>query len=81
MGSLKATNKSSLLEYGGYINPGKIGPTIFLARGKFVRRKATTEKSKVWTLVFNQLRDTVFSKTSSIVIIEEILPEIALNWD
>ncbi len=80
-GILKATNRSSLLEYGGYINPTKDWAYHFLARMEFVRRKATTAKSKVSASVFTQLRDEFFSELFSIVAMEEIPPELILNWD
>lgn len=80
-GILKAIDRCSLLEYGGYINPTKDWAYHFLARMQFVRRKATTAKSKVSALEFNQLRDDFFSELFSIVTMEEIPPELVLNWD
>ena len=53
----------------------------FLSRKEFVRRKATTAKSKVSPLVFNQVRDDFFSELYSVVTMEEISPELVLNWD
>ena len=80
-GILKATITSSLLGYGGYINPTKDWAYNFLARMKFVRGKTATAKSKGSTPAFKQLRDAFFSEISSIVTMEEIPPELVLNWD
>lgn len=80
-GILKANDRYSLLEYEGHINPSKDWAYHFLSRMEFVRRKATTAKSKVSKESFTKLRDTFFHDLFSIVTMEEIPPELVLNWD
>ena len=47
----------------------------------FVRRKATTAKSKQTPAAFEKLKQKFLSDVASIVDMEDIPPELILNWD
>ena len=53
----------------------------FLTRMKFVKRKVTTNKSKHSVADFVTMKKDFFSDVVSTVEMEEILPELVLNWD
>jgi hypothetical protein len=48
---------------------------------KFVKRKATTSKSKYTVSNFEDLKRAFLDDVVSIITMEEIKPELVLNWD
>ena len=48
---------------------------------QFVKRKATTAKSKQFTEEFGQLKETILGDILSTIEMEEIPVELILNWD
>lgn len=52
-----------------------------LGRMNFVRRKATTSKSKHTPQNFSELKETFLNDIAAVVGMEEIIPELVLNWD
>ena len=80
-GILMAMNKSLLVEFGGHITLSRHWAYHLLNRMNFVRRKATTSKSKYKPADFAEVKQRFLSDVVSIVTMEEIPPELVLNWD
>ena len=80
-GILQHYDQSSLVEFGGHIQLSRKWAYSLLSRMKFVKRKATTAKSKQSTEEFHQLKETFLSDIVSTVEMEEIPAELILNWD
>ena len=74
-------DRSILVEFGGYVQLNKQWANSLLRRMKFVQRKATTAKSKETEKDFAQLKTTFLTDVLSAVVMEEIPPELILNWD
>ena len=80
-GILLKCNHSMLAEYGSHIQLNKHWAHSLLKRMKFVQRKATTSKSKHTVADFTQLKKVFLADVAAIVTMEEIPPELVLNWD
>ena len=80
-GILMSTDHSKLVEFGGYIGLSRQWAYHFLGRMKFVRRKATTSKSKPTAADFAKAKEKFLDDVVSVVTVEEIPPELILNWD
>ena len=52
-----------------------------LAQMKFVKRKATTKKSKMTVSNFEELKDNFLMDIKAIATMEEVPDEMILNWD
>ena len=80
-GILMATNKSLLVEFGGHLSLSRHWAYHLLNRMKFVRRKATTSKSKYKPADFAEVKERFLADVVAVVTMEEIPPELILNWD
>ena len=80
-GILLSTDKLKLLEYGGHIQLNSTWAYSLLNRMNFVKRKATTAKSKHTLDNFDELKQSFLDDVSDTVSMEEIPPEMILNWD
>ena len=72
---------SQLVEFGGHITLSKTWAYHLLECMKFVRRKATTSKSRQKPQDINKLKEDFLADVVSVVTMEEIPPELILNWD
>ena len=73
-------NKSHLEEYGGVINLNKEWAKSILCRMGFTKRKANS-KSKVLPTNFEEIKCNYLSDIQSIVVMEDVPPELVINWD
>lgn len=80
-GILLSYDRSKLLEFGGHIDLSRQWAYSVLSRMKYVRRKSTTSKSKHTPADFDQLKKSFLNDVASVVNMEEIPPELILNWD
>ena len=78
-GILMAQDKSLLAEFGGHITLRHWAYHL-LNRMNFVRRKATTSKSKYKPADFAAVKEQFLNDVVS-VMVEEIPSELILNWD
>ena len=67
---------SQLVEFGGHITLSKTWAYHLLERMKFVRRKATTSKSRQKPHDFNKLKEDFLADDVSVVKMEENPPEL-----
>ena len=70
-----------LAEFGGHVQLNKHWAYSLLSRMQFVKRKATTAKSEHQTAHFAQLKQSFLNDVVTTVTMEEIPPELILNWD
>ena len=80
-GILLTCNRSMLAEYGGHVELNRFWAYSLLCQMKFVQRKVTTAKSKHATAEFHQLKEQFLKEVVATVQMEEIPPELILNWD
>ena len=80
-GILVSCDCSKLAEFGGHIDLGRHWAYGLLDRMKFVRRKATTAKSKHTPKDFASLKESFLDDVVATVTMEEIPMELILNWD
>ena len=73
--------RSLLEEFGGHIHLDLPWAYSLLKKMKFVNRKATTSRSKVTNSDFAELKRTFLMDVRNTVEMEEIPPELILNWD
>ena len=74
-------DRTKLAEFGGHIDLSLTWAYSLLSRMKFVKRRATTAKSKFSPENFAQLKADFLDDLSSNVELEDIPPELVLNWD
>ena len=74
-------DRSKLVECGGHIKLNRQWAYHLLGRMNFVRRKATTSKSKQTPQNFSELKETFLNDTAAVIGMEEIILELVLNWD
>ena len=74
-------DRSKLVEFGGHIELNRAWAFSLLRRMKFVKRKATTAKSKLSSTDFAQAKKDFLESVVTTVEMEEIPPELILNWD
>ena len=80
-GILLSSDSSKLVEFGGHIDLSRQWAYHLLDRMKFVRRKATTSKSKHTPIDFAKLKEAFLDDVRAVVNMEEIPAELILNWD
>ena len=80
-GILLKFNRSMLAEFGGPIQLTRAWAYSLLKRMNFVQRKATTAKSKYTAQDFAGLKKAFLAGVTETVTMEEIPPELILNWD
>ena len=80
-GILLSRNRLQLAEFGGHIQLSRQWAYHLLTRMKFVRRKATTSKNKHKPADFAKVKTAFLNDVASVVKMEEIPPELILNWD
>ena len=79
-GLLLASNRNMLVEY-GHVEINRAWAESFLERMEYVMQKATTSKSKYNLTDFKQVKKQFLKEVADIVVMEEIPPELVLNWD
>ncbi len=79
-GLIKSHNANLLKSNGGYLVFTKFWAQSLLHRMGYVKRRAST-KSKVLVSEFDILKNQFLFDIKSIVDIEEIPPELIINWD
>lgn len=80
-GILRKVNPSMLIENGGHVNFNRYWARSMLQRMNFVQRKVSTAKSKHTTVNFAEIKKQFLSDFYATVTMEEILPELIMNWD
>lgn len=80
-GILQACNRSQLVENGGHIRISRNWAYSMLSRMNYVKRKATTSKSKYSDADFAERKTRFLSDLNAIFTMEEIPIELVLNWD
>ena len=80
-GIVLACNKTLLSEFGGPVELGKPWAQSILKRLGWVKRKSTTALSKHNPEDFEKLKSTFLQEVSVLVSMEEIQPDMILNWD
>ena len=74
-------DRDKLVEFGGYINLSRQWTYHLLGCMNYVQTKATTSKSKHTPKSFAELKETFLNDIVAVVGMEEITPELVLNWD
>ena len=80
-GILMSCDRSMLVEYGGHVNITKSWAFSLLKRMKFVQKNGITSKSKFTLSNFAELKKSFLEDVVATVAMEEIPPELILNWD
>lgn len=80
-GILMSCNRSRLVEFGGDVQLTRQWAYSLLRRMNFVKRKATTAKSKHSNADFARLKQQFLTDVVTTVEMEEIPAELILNWD
>ena len=80
-GLLLKYNRMSLDEFGGPVHLSRHWAYALLNRMKFVRRKATTAKSKYTVDDFDRVKKSFLDEVVTVATMEEVPPELILNWD
>lgn len=80
-GLLLSYDKHRLAEFGGPVQLNRHWAYSLLKRMNFVKRKATTAKSKQTESDFEAVKKTFLEEVVTTVTMEEIPPELILNWD
>ena len=80
-GILMSSDYRQLAEFGGHIYLSRQWTYHLLSRMKFVRRKATTAKSKYAPEDFAALKRDFLNDVAAVVTMEDVPPELALKWD
>ena len=70
-----------LVEFSGHIHLNRHWAYSLFKRMKFVKRKATTSKSKYTITNFAELKKSFLDKVVSTVKKEDIPAQLILNWD
>lgn len=80
-GLLLSYDRSRLEEFGGSLRLNRHWAYSLLRRMKFVKRKATTSKSKYSDVNLLALKRSFLEDVVTTVQMEEIPPELIMNWD
>ena len=80
-GIILKTNRTLLAEYGGHVVLTKDWAKTLMQRMGFVKRRGTTSKSKSLVEQFDELKVQFLDDVVMTVAVEEIPPELILNWD
>ena len=78
---LLSYDRNTLAENRGHICLNRHWAYSFLRRMNFVQRKATTSLSKYSVSNFSDLKKSFLASVVETVSMEEIPPELILNWD
>ena len=73
------TNRTLLAEFGGHVVLTKDWAKTLLQRMEFVKRRATTSKSRNLVEDFDKHQTEFLQQVSTTVIMEEIPPELIMN--
>ena len=80
-GILMSRDRTQLAEFGGHIELSREWAYHLLRRMKFVRRKATTAKSKHTPEDFAAAKTAFLDDVVAVVTMDDVPPELVLNWD
>ena len=80
-GITQSYNRSRLVEFGGHVQLTRDWAYSLLSGMKFVNRKCTTAKSKLSSVVFEEVKTKFLDEVKATVLVEEIPIELILNWD
>ena len=80
-GILLSYDKYRLAEFGGHVLLNRHWAYSLLTRMNFVKRKATTAKSKYTGSNFEEAKKSFLTEVVTTVIMEDIPPQLILNWD
>lgn len=80
-GIVMTVDRRQLAEFGGHIKLSREWAYHLLDRMKFVKRKATTAKSKLAVENFEAVKDDFLDDVVAVASMEDIPPELILNWD
>lgn len=80
-GILLSCDRGKLMEFGGHVELTRDWAYSILSRMGFVLRKASTAKSRYMVHQFKELKKTFLDNVRTTVEMEEIPPELVLNWD
>ena len=80
-GIILKTNRTLLAENGGHVVLTKDWAKTLKQRMGFVKRRGTTSKSKSLVEQFDELKVQFLDDVVTTVAVEEIPPELILNWD
>ena len=79
-GILLKHNRSALKEFGGTVQLSKGWAKQVIHRMGFTKRRANS-KAKVTPANFEEIKKTYIIEIKSVVAIEEIPPQLVINWD
>ncbi len=80
-GIILKLDKTRLAEHGGHLNLTRSWAKSLLSRMGFVKRRATTKQSNVPIREFEKIKKSFLEEIDTHVQLEEISPELILNWD
>ena len=80
-GIVMTYDRSILEEFGGHVCLNKHWAHSILSRMNFVKRRATTAKSKESVTNFDELKRSFLDEVRTTVSMENIPPELIMNWD
>ena len=80
-GILISCAREKLVEFGGHIDLNRHWAFLILKRINFVKRKATTSKSKYSIENFAKAKESFLKSIREIVTMGDIPPELVLNWN
>ena len=75
------SDRAKLVEFGGHIHLNRHWAYSLFKRMKFIKRKATTSKSKYTIANFAELKKSFLDEVVSTVTMEDIPTQLILNWD
>ena len=79
-GIIMKSNRGMLVDFGGHVQLNQYWARSLLRRISFVQRKVTTAKSKHTDINLRALKHQFLTDFHSTVSMEEIPPELVLNW-
>ena len=79
--SLMLHDHTQLAEFSGHIELSRQWAYHLLGQMKFVRRKATTAKSKHTPKDFAAMKRAFLDDVIAVVPMDDVPPELVLNWD
>ena len=80
-GILMSRDRTQLAGFGGHIELSRQWAYHLLGRTKFVKRKATTAKSKHAPKDFAAVKRVFLDDVIAVATMEDVPPELVLNWD